>query len=237
MTTVLKSEIRLGRWQEVLSDMECDTLITDAPYSARTHSAYRGGRSDGTDGSARRELDYASLDEPGVRAVVESWPPRTRGWMVSITDHILAPVWARAMEDAGRYVFAPLPAYIPGRSVRLSGDGPACWAYWIVVSRPRTREFAQWGTLPGGYHITPGARRIEARMGGKPLALMRHLVADYSRPGNLIVDPFAGGGTTIVASRVEGRAGIGAEVDEETWQAAQAWLAGQRGPVAQQGLF
>ena len=231
------TDLRLGRWQDALADVTCDALITDAPYSARTHKAYRGGRESARDGRARRDLDYASLDESGVREIVESWAPRTRGWMVSITDDILAPMWSQAMEDAGRYVFAPLPAYIPGRSVRLSGDGPSCWAYWIVVSRPRTREFTRWGTLPGGYHVSPGNDRNCKRIGGKPLALMRYLVADYSRPGDVVCDPFAGGATTLIAAKLEGRIGIGAEVDPDTHAAAIRMISGARGPVQQQELL
>lgn len=231
--------LRMGKWQDALAGVTCDALITDAPYSARTHKAYSGGLASGRDGWVRRDLDYASLDESGVREIVESWAPRTRGWMVSITDHILAPMWSQAMEDAGRYVFAPLPAYIPGRSVRLNGDGPSCWAYWIVVSRPRTREFMRWGTLPGGYQASPGnsGHRKHMRIGGKPLALMRHLVADYSRPGDVVCDPFAGGATTLIAAKLDGRIGIGAEVDPDTHAEATRRIRGARGPVEQANLF
>ncbi len=52
---------------------------------------------------------------------------------------------------------------------------------------------------------------------------MRLIVRDYSRPGDLIVDPYAGSGTTLLAAAMEGRRCIGAEMDPKTWK-----LAGKR---------
>jgi DNA modification methylase len=45
---------------------------------------------------------------------------------------------------------------------------------------------------------------------------MRALVRDYSRPGDLIVDPCMGSATTILAAVIEGRRAIGAEMDPKT---------------------
>jgi site-specific DNA-methyltransferase (adenine-specific) len=72
-----------------------------------------------------------------------------------------------------------------------------------------------------------GDERAAAIPGAKPLALMRALVRDYSRPGDLIVDPFAGGATTLLAAAMEGRRAIGAECDPETFAKAVKRL--QRG--------
>jgi site-specific DNA-methyltransferase (adenine-specific) len=49
---------------------------------------------------------------------------------------------------------------------------------------------------------------------------MQSIVKDYSRPGDLIVDPCAGGGTTLLAAAIEGRRAIGAECDPETFAKA-----------------
>lgn len=47
----------------------------------------------------------------------------------------------------------------------------------------------------------------------KPLSLMERLVAIYSKPGDTILDPFAGSGTTLLASRNLGRRSVGVEID------------------------
>jgi len=158
-----------------------------------------------------------------VRECVNFFAPRNQGWWVTITDHVLARAWADHLADAGLYVFAPLPWVARGSRVRLAGDGPSSWTCWIVVARPRVAPFTKWGTLPGAYTITQD--RGQAVVGGKPIALMRALVRDYTRPGDLVCDPCAGGGTTLRAAQLEGRLGVGAEMDPDTYAKAAERLA------------
>ena len=49
----------------------------------------------------------------------------------------------------------------------------------------------------------------------KPLALMRWLVRLVTPPGGVILDPFVGSGTTLVAARAEGFRGIGIDCEED----------------------
>jgi site-specific DNA-methyltransferase (adenine-specific) len=220
-------ELRCGRWEEALADVErVDAVITDPPYSERTHSSYREMPNIG-----RRSIDYGAWSPDDARAFVAHWSPRCAGWMGIITDHVLAPVVEWAMVDQGRYAFAPLAYVAPGSRVRICGDGPANWACWIVVSRPATRGFATWGALPGAYVLPPGANDLHATLrkdefvtGGKPLWLMRELVRHYTRPGDSIIDPCAGAGTTLLAAVLEGRRAIGSEMDPETFAKAAARL-------------
>lgn len=224
MTTPWDPDLRLGRWQDALADVgECDLLCVDAPYSARTHAAH--GRDDAAvqrmpnPNKAPKPIPYDGWTDEDVRSFVDAWSPRTRGWFVTITDHTLAPVWSEALASHGRYVFAPLPWVAKGSRIRLRGDGPSSWTCWIVVARPRTgtdrngRQYSKWGTLPGAYVITS---ERGSHIGGKPERLMRALVRDYSRPGDLVCDPCAGYGTTLIAAANEGRRSVGSEMDEET---------------------
>ncbi len=237
------TQLRLGRWQDVLRDIEPDALIVDSPYSKATHQGHDSGkRYDGSgllgaDGKeVTKAIDYPPWDDADVSEFVAHWSPRTRGWFVTITDHVLAQSWANHLAAAGRYVFAPLPLVEVGGRVRLTGDGPSSWTCWIVAARPRSPEFARWGTLRGAY-IEHG-RHQKAVMGGKPLATMRALVRDYSRTGDLIADPCAGGGTTLLAAALEGRNAVGSEVSVETHGRALQYLAvGHRGymPPADDG--
>lgn len=209
-------DLRLGAWQEVLADVEeVDAAIFDAPYSAKVHEEIE------LKDEYRKPLGYDCMSEAQVAEHVAHWSPRVRGWYVSITCTILAPVWAREMERHGRYVFWGFPPILDrGMSVRLAGDGPSNWCCWMVVGRPRTKTMAKWGTLPGAYVRRPGDEK-SARRGGKPLNVMREIVRDYSRPGDLVLDTHAGGGTTMLAAMLEGRRAIGAEVDETAWQDAR----------------
>lgn len=237
------TDLRAGKWQDVLTDVECDALIVDAPYSERTHGAHNGAAEDANRGAdyrsrvdcptggtgPRRAINYAAWGPSEIAGFVSFWALRTRGWFVTITDHVLAPVWAAELERAGRYVFSPLAFVAPGSRVRLAGDGPAQWSCWVVVARPRVAPFSKWGSLPGAYVLPKGQNnRCNDRLdvtGGKPLWLMQALVRDYSRPGDLVCDPCAGGATTLLAAAIEGRRAVGAECLPEHFELAHKRLA------------
>jgi site-specific DNA-methyltransferase (adenine-specific) len=231
-------DLRFGKYADVMGDVTCDSLIVDAPYSAKTHDGHgaqrtllvapgepadnRSRQAQGLD-PARRAINYAAWNRGDVLRFVDSWAPRTRGWFVSITDHVLAPHWEDALRAHGRYVFAPFPFVETGSRVRLTGDGPSTWTCWIVVARPRGEPYSKWGTLPGAYVM--GADRTKAVVGGKPLAFMRALVRDYSRPGDIVCDPCAGAGTTLLAAAIEGRRAVGSEAMAEHYELARERLA------------
>lgn len=214
-------QLRLGAYQEALADIgEVDAVIADPPYGSRTHS---NQCTEGRDGATRRDLSYKNWDATTVREFCQSWAPRCRGWMAIMSCSDLAPVWRAEMEAAGRYSFAPVPCVIRGMTVRMSGDGPSSWAVYLNVSRPRTKEAAKWGTLPGAYVTGRGAR---GHIGGKPLALMLQVVRDYSRSGDLVCDPCAGFATTGLAAVALGRRFVGSEVAAATAIAAVERLSG-----------
>jgi len=51
----------------------------------------------------------------------------------------------------------------------------------------------------------------------KPLALMRTLIRAFSAPGQIILDPYLGSGTTAEAALIEGRHIIGCEITPKYW--------------------
>lgn len=213
-----------GRWQDALAHVDAvDAVICDPPYGARTHDATNAHIAGSAlpDGAERTPIAYDAMTPSEVRAFVDAWAPRCGGWMCAMTDDDLAPVWKQAMINAGRYAFAPVP--IIQKRPRLLGDGPSSWAVYLMVSRPRTREFSTWGCLPGAYEA-PTEKGVGIA-GAKPLDLMCSIVRDYSRPGDLVCDPFVGSGTTLLAAMTEGRRAIGAEEKPEHYEIARKRLA------------
>jgi site-specific DNA-methyltransferase (adenine-specific) len=61
--------------------------------------------------------------------------------------------------------------------------------------------------------LTNGMREKTVHPTQKPLELARRLVAAATRPGDLVIDPFAGSGTTFVACEALGRRWLGCELD------------------------
>jgi site-specific DNA-methyltransferase (adenine-specific) len=49
----------------------------------------------------------------------------------------------------------------------------------------------------------------------KPVALMLWLIARYSEPGQLVLDPYMGSGPTLIAAKSLGRKAIGIEIEEK----------------------
>lgn len=205
----------LGDCRDVLPGLPMvDAVIVDPPYSARCHVLH-----DSCAGTAGvRPLGYSALTPDDVRELAAEYALICNGWVVWMTDSDLALTVRQALEAVGRYAFAPLPFYQPGRSVRLSGDGPCSWTDWIIAAR--TTAQMKWGTLPGGYVAGTGWND-KSRMGGKPTALMRALVGDYSRVGDLVLDSHMGAGTTGVACAMLGRRFVGIEIDREAFDIAR----------------
>lgn len=221
------SDLRLGDWRDVLADVEeVDALITDPPYSERVHRA--GALIEGKDDAERSvAIGYEAFTPKDIREFCVHWSPRTKGWMCIHTSHDLLPSWEEFLRAQGRYVFPPIPCVMTGMSVRLQGDGPSSWTCWLVVARPKRKEFMQWGTLPGAYTGSPPSRASAKGdksivMGQKPQWLINGIVRDYSRKGDLVCDPFSGGGTTARSCMSLGRRFVGSEVDPKTYAASLA---------------
>ncbi len=213
-----RAKLYLGDAREILPTLwGVGHIITDPPYSDRTHAGHDEQSKNRRDGAGARELGYSALSEPDAAKLAELFAKYCSGWIVWLTDSELATFVRRQFDTLDRTTFAPVPYHHPGRSVRLAGDGPSSWTDWIVVSR--TKAQSKWGTLRGGYVAGPGWDDKE-RMGGKPTRLMRMVVCDYSRPGELVCDPFMGAGTTGVACAREGRDFIGIEIDPAAFDIA-----------------
>lgn len=220
-------DLRHGDWRDVLDDVaQVDAIITDPPFGDRTHkgdAAAAVQQKSATGQNTRRPISYKAFHPADIYEFVTKWRDRNRGWWVCITSHDLVPVWEQAFREIGLYSFAPLP--FVRKVPRLLGDGPASWADYIMVARPRNKEFSRWGCLPGAYVLEKGHyERKKIAVGGKPIWLMNNLVAHYSKPGNLICDPFAGGATTLVAAVKSGRRAVGAEVREDIHKRATGRL-------------
>jgi hypothetical protein len=98
---------------------------------------------------------------------------------------------------------------------RVYGDsgGPSRFFYCSKASKAERGE--------GNTHATV-----------KPLALMRWLCRLTKTPtGGVVLDPFAGSGTTLLAAVLEGRKAIGVEVSEEYCRIARKRLAEAQGPL------
>lgn len=99
-------------------------------------------------------------------------------------------------------------AYVFGHK-KLPGDGSRVFgAEHTSVWNPRKRDDARFD--PDNNHPCP-----------RSLEHVSWLVQRFSRPGDLILDPFCGSGTTLVAAKLAGRRYCGIEIKTEFAEYAQ----------------
>lgn len=221
-------ELRLGDYREVLADVRCDAVISDPPYSSVTHDKHGMGAAAGVTSRDKKlnAITYASWGAEEVGDFCRFCKRADAGWVAAFSDHNLYRFYMDGLEALGYLAFAPLAQVTINRTVRLTGDGPSNWTCWITVARKRCAPFTKWGALAGAYVDDVGMRKQGVVVGAKQLHTMQAVVRDYSRRGDLVCDPCAGGATTLLAAVMEGRRAIGAEIDEGTFEKAVKRLRG-----------
>jgi DNA modification methylase len=111
----------------------------------------------------------------------------------------------------------------------------------------RGARLANWNGLVGSYEGNDTGWRYPAdvifstpnRSGqlyaAKPIDLVRYLILLLTRPGDLILEPYAGSGTTLLAAYLLGRRCLGIEASPKSWAILQRNLGGLLTPGRRRG--
>ena len=98
-----------------------------------------------------------------------------------------------------------------------------CWIYFVY--KRKTGVFNNNGETIHDFYETSVTPLSEKRFGKhptqKPVALMRWFIKLLSNPGDTVLDPFMGSGTTAVAAKKEKRDFIGIELDKSYFELAK----------------
>lgn len=214
-----------------------DHVITDPPYESHMH--YSRGKITRIDGGqalvVNEELGFDSVER--LRPVIApKLVSAARGWaLVFCTAEGVAP-WRDALEAAEARYKRAMPYVKIDPTPQFNGQGPA-HCLEMIVAAWCGMGYSRWngGGKAGEFR---GASKAPGRTGlhktEKPLWLMRQLVALFTEPGDVILDPFMGVGTTGVAAIEAGRRFIGIETNPEFIEIANKRL---RDVEAQPGLF
>ena len=218
-------ELIHGDCLEVLAGLEfgsVDHILADPPYEGEAHTKGRRlrGKSDRSVSSGRI-IKTAPLEFPPItEACREECKAHfgriaTRWWMVFCQVEAVS----KRMGDGYRRTCVWTK---PDARPQLSGDRPAVGFEPCTICHAQGPMKWNGGGLPATWthNISKGTARPDHPC-PKPLPLMLELVRLFTDPGDTILDPFMGSGTTGVACVELGRNFIGIEKDKKWFDVAQ----------------
>lgn len=193
-----------GDCREMLPYIAADVLITDPPYGIGLRNGdvdgHRSTTWDTVEGDhdttvGRFAIEWADERELPAIVFASPWKP----WGGSPRNQI---VWDK------------------GGAVGGGGDIATCLKRsWELIQVYRngpmngSRDESVWR-----FPITPRDTRLH--ICAKPVALMEALIVRFTSADDLVVDPFAGSGSTLVAAMLTGRQAIGIEISERNCEIA-----------------
>ena len=195
-------------------------VITDPPYDENTHAKARSGF---------RKADAIDFDACDPARVTSLLLRLTTTWALAFC----------ALEDLGRYRDAAPSNYVRGGfwertngAPQFTGDRPAQPGEGIAILH-RSRHAMTWrGGGRKAFYSYPRSAAT-GHPTPKPVQLMEQLIRDFAVPQPregpdvqpVIVDPFCGGGTTLLAAKTLGFRAVGVELDERYCEIAARRMA------------
>lgn len=221
-----------GDCREVLPTLErVDHVITDPPYSEYVHSKSRaGGRELGETGfladySRTVDFGFDSLTPELMHNVAGNIARLTLRWSLVFSDVESTHRWREMIVCAGLDYVRTGAWHKLAATPQFTGDRPAVAFEAITICHAPGRK--RWNG--GGRHGLWAHSIVQNRANAapvrwhptqKPQPLFEELVSDFTDPNDLILDPFAGSGTTLVAAQNLGRRAIGIELEEKWCEVA-----------------
>lgn len=211
----------------LLPDASIDVAITDPPYEAEAHTSQRlvaraGGRLE------VEPLTFPPITEEQRTESARQMARLARRWILVFCQLEGAMKWRAALETAGAVYKRTCLWVKPDGKPQYSGDRPGIGYECIVACHAPGRSTWNGGGAHGVFIVNKGGDVRTGHQTQKPLALMELLVRLFSNKGELVVDPFAGSGTTGVAAIRLGRRFLGWEMNPEYAAIARRRLSSAR---------
>lgn len=219
---------------QTLADKSVDVTITDPPYEAEAHTLMRRQKGKATQPGGgdqfRAVLDASLTFAPmtaDLRAAIGLEIARISRLRALVFCQIEAVTeWRRALEAGGMKYRRTIPWIKPDAMPSLHGRWPGQSFEAIVLATHPGADACPIGGKALTYTFTRELGKAPHPT-TKPQTLMRALVTDFSEPGELVLDPFAGSGSTGVACGMLGRRFIGWELDAAYYEIARRRLSGE----------
>jgi site-specific DNA-methyltransferase (adenine-specific) len=165
--------------------------------------------------------------DPETREATAAALGRTPRWVLAFCQIEGAPIWRAAFEAHGLNYRRTCIWVKPDGMPQYSGDRPGMGYEGMIAMH--ASGASRWNG--GGRHGVFIVNKADGWTNGaphpttKPERLMRDLVGLFTDPGDLILDPFMGSGTTLRAAKDLGRRAIGIEIEERYCEIAAKRMA------------
>ena len=221
--TIGDATLYLGDCREILPTLpKVDAVVTDPPYGdSETHATHLSSVLLRNREPAGQALGFAGIDGAELVGLARSWVEVAARWVVFTCE------WKHAhlLHEAGLLVRLGIWRK-PDGAPQFTGDRPGTgWEAVAICHRPGRKR---WNG--GGRHAvwTCPKGAGDGHPTQKPVQFVADLIADFSDPGETILDPFMGSGTTGVACIKLGRKFIGIEIEPKYFDIAcrrieEAW--------------
>lgn len=190
-----------------------DTVITDPPYESEAHTLGRRVRRAGQ--VCEEPLPFDPIDWDVRREISMQLGRLVRRWALVFCHVEASTDWRLELERAGLIYKRSCVWVKPDGQPQLTGDRPGMGYETIVVTHRPGRSRWNGGGKTGVFVHNKNEGGKAPHPTTKPLRLMTELVGLFTDPGELILDPFAGSGTTGVAAKALGRCSILIEREEQ----------------------
>jgi len=229
----VSSDLMLGRAEELIKGMEedsVDLLITDPPFGIQNlEDKFSDNFNSVVYTRMLKETDNATAD--AVTAIFQVLAPELRRVMKPKAHFYifhassLYQMLVEVMEREGFEVSKAPLVWDKGRSTApfmglnyAASHEPVLFGH----SPPRSKRLVK----PCRDVLTFSMVNAKDKLHPfeKPQALLRYFIKQSSNLGEVVLDPFAGSGATLVAALATGRVGKGFEVCEDTFLKAQKRL-------------
>jgi DNA modification methylase len=254
MQTNIKLHCGSGARMLDLADESVQLVVTGPPYfSEGIEPLLRKGVDDSADLNALEvDIETFSLSlrpvfqechrvlAPGGRLIVQTRDVRLRHLLVPVEGLHRQMIEAIGLKLYTRYLWLPRFVTMARRraTAALAANlGPAPFDPEVFLVFWKPGQFRNGNPTPGDLELlsqdiistVPGRLPAQHRF-QSPLPLLKALIRAHSRPGDLVADPFAGGGSVLYVARELGRSAWGCEIDAKTLALAKINLGFNRRP-------
>lgn len=198
-------------------NIKVDAIVTDPPYCvSRTHQL--GFSNMGRSGMNYGKWDYGFDQKEWITLCGPL--VKTGGSMIIFNDWKNLSYLIEELEEQGFVIKDlirwekrnPMPRNVNSRYVMdfevaiWATKGNKGWTFNKPNDKPYIKPVYITGIVPGG------KKRIHPTQ--KHLEVIEEIIKVHTNPRDLILDPFSGSGTTVLACKNTGRDAIGVEIDE-----------------------